>query len=104
MNFCNFMVNLGALAVPETIAVNFPNIDFFSKFTNLTMIIRLYHNVFVLDTMWLNNKDFDKKFYYTYEIFTNFYKTKNEQSGLEKVAIDHTLGCNIRIFLGRYYI
>ena len=104
MNLCNFMANLGALAVPETIAVKFPNIDFFSKFTNLTMIIRLYRNVFVLDTVWLHNKDSDKKFYYSYDIFTNFYKTKDEQTGLEKVAIYRDLGCGIRIFLGRYYI
>jgi len=97
MKLCNFMVNLGALAMPEMIAVNFPNIDFFSKFTSLTMIIRLYHNVFVLDTMWLYNKDSYKKFYYGYDISTNFYKT-----GLEKVAIDRDLDCGIRIFLGGY--
>jgi len=107
MKLCNFMANLGALAMPKTIAVSFPDINFHSKYTDLLMIIRLYNqyrHIYVLDTIWLNNKDSGKKFYYSYDIFTNFYKTKDEQTGLEKVAIDHTLDCNIRIFLGRYYI
>ena len=107
MKLCNFMVNLGALTMPEMVGVGFPDINFFSKYTSLLMIIRLYdqyRHIYVLDTVWLHDKESGKKFYYSYDIATNFYKTKDKQTGLDKIAIDRDLGRFIRIFLGRFYI
>jgi len=99
------MVNLGALAVPEKIAIDLPNIDFNSKFTNLLMILRqYYYNVFVLDVVWLQNKNWTNKFYYSYDISTNFYKTKDEETGLDHIIVFPTQPSGIRIFLGRNYI
>ena len=103
MKLCNFMVNLGALSIPEKTVI-FSNIGFYSEFADLTMILRLYYNVLILDTVWLHNKDFDKKFYYNYYIATNFYKTKDEETGFDHITVFPTKPSGIKIFLGRYYI
>jgi len=105
MNLCNFMVNLGALAIPEKIVIDLPNIDFNSKYTNLLMILRqYYYNVFVLDVVWLQNKNWKDKFYYFYNISTNFHKTKDEQTGIDRIVVRSVYPSGIRIFLGRYYV
>lgn len=112
MNFCNFMTNLGFLAFPEKINVDLPrkpyapSINFYSKYTNLLIkITQLYENEFyVLNIVWLYIRESHNHFYYRYSISTNFYKTKDKQTGLDKVAINDYFPCGIHIFLGRNYI
>jgi len=105
MKLCNFMVNLGALAMPEKIYIDLPNINFNSKFTDLLMILRqYYYNVFVLDVVWLNNKNWIDKFHYYYDISTNFYKIKDEETGIDHIVVRSVYPSGIRIFLGRYYV
>jgi len=105
MNLCNFMVNLGALAMPEKTVIDLPNIDFNSKYTDLLMILRqYYYNVFVLDVVWLHNKNWKDKFHYFYDISTNFYKIKDEQTGIDHIIVRSGYPSGIRIFLGRNYV
>jgi hypothetical protein len=99
------MVNLGALAMPEKIIIDLPNINFDSKYTDLLMILRqYYYNVFILDVVWLQNKNWIDNFYYYYDITTNFYKTKDEQTGIDSIIVRSGYPSGIKIFLGRYYI
>jgi len=105
MKLCNFMVNLGSLAMPEKIIIDLPNINFNSKYTDLLMILRqYYYNIFVLDVVWLQNKNWKDKFYYFYDISTNFYKIKDEQTGIDRIVFRSVYPSGIKIFLGRYYI
>jgi len=105
MNLCNFMINLGALAIPEKIVIDFPSIKFYSKYTELLMILRqYYYNVFILDVVWLQNKNWIDKFHYYYDISTNFYKTKDEQTGIDRIVVRSGYPSGIKIFLGRNYI
>jgi hypothetical protein len=101
------MVNLGTLTMPEIINIDFPDINFYSKFTDLLIKITLhdqYEHIYVLNIVWLYIRESHNHFYYRYSISTNFYKTKDKQTGLDKVAINDYFPCGIHIFLGRNYI
>jgi hypothetical protein len=105
------MVNLGLLTVPEKINVDLPrkpyasSIKFYSKYTDLLIAItQHYEHIYVLNIVWLYIRESHNHFYYRYDISTNFYKTKDEQTGLDKVAINDYFPCGIHIFLGRNYI
>ena len=101
------MVNLGVLTVPEIINIDFPSIKFYSKYTKLLIAITQHYeheHIYVLNIVWLYIRESYGHFYYRYDISTNFYKTKDEQTGLDKVAINDYFPCGIHIFLGRNYI
>jgi len=100
------MINLGALAMPEKIDIDFPSIKFYSKYTDLLIAITQheYKPIYVLNIVWLYIRESHGHFYYRYDISTNFYKTKDEQTGIDSIVIRSGYPSGIRIFLGRNYI